>query len=118
MGDHHEVDRLRQQAQRERELAKQVAAIVHEVLAAPRFGGKSFQSEVNTGAKDFTSPDWVASVEVVKSLEKFMPKNVTGVAVTDAQTRNVLAILPGDFYLNNRISAYSAQPASENRRPW
>jgi hypothetical protein len=25
----------------------------------------------------------------------------------------VLAILPGDFYLNNRLSAYSAQPASE-----
>ena len=24
-----------------------------------------------------------------------------------------LAILPGDFYLNNRVSAYSAQPASE-----
>ena len=26
----------------------------------------------------------------------------------------VLAILPGDFYLNNRLSAYSAQPASES----
>jgi hypothetical protein len=25
----------------------------------------------------------------------------------------VLAVLPGDFYLNNRLSAYSAQPASE-----
>ncbi len=25
----------------------------------------------------------------------------------------VLAILPGDFYFNNRVSAYSAQPASE-----
>jgi hypothetical protein len=26
----------------------------------------------------------------------------------------VLAVLPGDFYLNNRVSAYSAQPASES----
>ena len=26
----------------------------------------------------------------------------------------VLAILPGDIYLNNRLSAYSAQPASES----
>lgn len=25
----------------------------------------------------------------------------------------VLAVLPGDLYLNNRVSAYSAQPASE-----
>jgi hypothetical protein len=29
----------------------------------------------------------------------------------------VLAILPGDFYLNNRLSAYSAQPASESCGP-
>ena len=29
----------------------------------------------------------------------------------------VLAILPGDFYLNNRVSAYSAQPASESCGP-
>ncbi len=75
--------------------------IVHEVLAAPRFGGKSFQSEVKTGAKDFTSPDWVASVEVVKSLEKFMPKNVTGVAITDAQTlfsAEKAAMIPGGSY--------------------
>ncbi|HEU4681799.1 MAG TPA: TonB-dependent receptor, partial [Gemmatimonadales bacterium] len=26
----------------------------------------------------------------------------------------VLAVLPGDFYLNNRLSAYSAQPASQD----
>jgi hypothetical protein len=29
----------------------------------------------------------------------------------------VLAVLPGDFYLNNRLSAYSAQPASETCGP-
>jgi hypothetical protein len=29
----------------------------------------------------------------------------------------VLAILPGDIYLNNRVSAYSAQPASESCGP-
>jgi raffinose/stachyose/melibiose transport system substrate-binding protein len=60
--------------------------IVHEVLAAPRFGGAEFQKAVTSGQKDFTDPDWVASVKVLKDLEKFMPKSVTGVAVTDAQT--------------------------------
>jgi raffinose/stachyose/melibiose transport system substrate-binding protein len=60
--------------------------ILHEVVGAPRFGGKAFQDQVLSGAKDFTDPDWVASVAVVKSLQKFMPKNVTGVAITDAQT--------------------------------
>ena len=75
--------------------------IVHEVLAAPRFGGKAFQAEVASGAKDFTSPDWVASVEVVKSLQKFMPKNVTGVAATDAQTlfsAEKAAMIPGGSF--------------------
>ncbi len=75
--------------------------IVHEVLAAPRFGGKDFQSAVNSGKTDFTDPDWVASVEVVKSLEKFMPKNVTGVAATDAQTlfaAQKAAMIPGGSF--------------------
>ena len=40
--------------------------IVHEVLAAPRFGGKAFQDEVTSGSADFTDPDWVASVKLVK----------------------------------------------------
>ena len=75
--------------------------IVHEVLAAPRFGGKAFQGEVTSGAKSFTDPNWVASVKVVKDLEKFMPKNVTGVAITDAQTlftAEKAAMIPGGSF--------------------
>ncbi len=60
--------------------------IVHEVLAAPRFGGSQFQDAVESGETDFTDPDWVASVGVLGDLEKYMPKSVTGVAVTDAMT--------------------------------
>ena len=75
--------------------------IVHEVLAAPRFGGKAFQEAVATGAKDFTDPDWVGSVKVVADLQKYMPKNVTGVAVTDAQTlftAEKAAMIPGGSF--------------------
>jgi raffinose/stachyose/melibiose transport system substrate-binding protein len=75
--------------------------IVHEVLAAPRFGGKAFHSEVTSGDTDFTDPDWVASVKVVQDLEKFMPRNVTGVAATDAQTlftAGKAAMIPGGSY--------------------
>jgi raffinose/stachyose/melibiose transport system substrate-binding protein len=75
--------------------------IVHEVLAAPRFGGKAFQGEVMSGAKSFTDPHWVASVKLVKDLEKFMPKNVTGVAITDAQTlftAEKAAMIPGGSF--------------------
>lgn len=75
--------------------------IVHEVLAAPRFGGKSFQAEVATGKKDFTDPGWVASVQTVGDLKKYMPKNVTGVAQTDAQTMfsaEKAAMIPGGSF--------------------
>lgn len=75
--------------------------IVHEVLAAARFGGKAFQNEVLTGKKSFTDPDWVASVKVVGDLAKYMPKNVTGVALTDAQTlfsAEKAGMIPGGSY--------------------
>lgn len=75
--------------------------IVHEVLAAPRFGGKAFQSEVLSGQKTFTDPDWVGSVQVVADLEKYMPKNATGVAQTDAQTlfsAEKAAMIPGGSF--------------------
>ncbi|CAN7227263.1 extracellular solute-binding protein [Terrabacter sp. LjRoot27] len=75
--------------------------IVHEVLAAPRFGGKAFQGEVLSGKKSFTDPDWVGSVQVVGDLEKYMPKNATGVAQTDAQTlfsAEKAAMIPGGSF--------------------
>lgn len=75
--------------------------IVHEVLAAPRFGGKAFQSEVLSGQKSFTDPDWVGSVQVVSDLEKYLPKNSTGVAQTDAQTlfsAEKAAMIPGGSF--------------------
>jgi raffinose/stachyose/melibiose transport system substrate-binding protein len=75
--------------------------IVHEVLAAPRFGGKAFQEAVKSGEKSFTDPDWVASVKVVKDLATYMPKNVTGVAATDSQTlftAEKAAMIPGGSF--------------------
>lgn len=75
--------------------------IVHEVLGGARFGGAAFQKAVASGEKDFTDPDFVASVEVLKQLEKYMPKSVTGVAVTDAMTlftSGKAAMYPGGSY--------------------
>lgn len=75
--------------------------IVHEVLAGARFGGKAFQGEVQSGKKSFTDPDWVGSVKVVADLAKYMPKNVTGVAQTDAQTlfsAEKAAMIPGGSF--------------------
>ena len=97
--------------------------IVHEVLAAPRFGGKAFQQEVLSGKKSFTDPDWVASVKVVGDLAKYMPKNVTGVAATDAQTlfsAEKAAMIPGGSFdlgvlekanPNVRVGVFQVPPA-------
>jgi raffinose/stachyose/melibiose transport system substrate-binding protein len=75
--------------------------IVHEVLSAPRFGGTSYREAVTSGSTTFTDPNWVASVQVVKDLAKYMPKNVTGVAITDAQTlfsAEKAAMIPGGSF--------------------
>ena len=75
--------------------------IVHEVVGGATFGGADFQKAVLAGEKDFTDPQWVASVKVLEDLEKFMPKSVTGVAVTDAQTlfsAEKAAMFPGGSF--------------------
>ena len=73
--------------------------IVHEVLAAPRFGGKTFQSEVHSGQKYFTDPDWVASVKVVeRPREVHAQERHRRRPVTDAQTlfsAEKAAMIPG-----------------------
>ena len=75
--------------------------IVHEVVGGATFGGADFQKAVLAGEKDFTDPQWVASVKILEDLEKFMPKSVTGVAVTDAQTlfsAEKAAMFPGGSF--------------------
>ncbi|MDF2144777.1 ABC transporter substrate-binding protein [Knoellia sp. p5-6-4] len=75
--------------------------IVHEVVGGATFGGAEFQKAVQSGAKDFTDPHWVASVKLLKDLEPFMPKSVAGVAVTDAQTlftAEKAAMFPGGSF--------------------
>jgi raffinose/stachyose/melibiose transport system substrate-binding protein len=75
--------------------------MLHQVLAAPRFGGTTFETAVTTGKKTFADPDWVASVDVVKQLKPFMPDSVVGVAYTDAQilfTSGKAAMFPGGSF--------------------
>lgn len=60
--------------------------ILHDTLAAARYGGPAFQEAVLAGETDFSDPDYVASIEVVESLQAYLPEDVSGVAYTDAQT--------------------------------
>jgi raffinose/stachyose/melibiose transport system substrate-binding protein len=75
--------------------------MLHQVLAAPRFGGAEFEKAVTTGQKKFTDPDWVASVDVVNKLKADMPDSTVGVAYTDAQilfTSGKAAMFPGGSF--------------------
>ena len=75
--------------------------IVHQVLAAPRFGGSVFEKAVTTGQKTFTDPDWVASVDVLNALKPYLPESAVGVAYTDAQilfTSGKAAMFPGGSF--------------------
>jgi raffinose/stachyose/melibiose transport system substrate-binding protein len=75
--------------------------MLHQVLAAPRFGGSTFEKAVTTGKKTFNDPDWVASVDVVNKLKADMPQSAVGVAYTDAQilfTSGKAAMFPGGSF--------------------
>lgn len=75
--------------------------MLHQVLAAPLFGGSAFEKAVTTGEKTFADPDWVKSVDVVNTLKSDMPDSAVGVAYTDAQilfTSGKAAMFPGGSF--------------------
>lgn len=55
-----------------------------ESLVAGRYGGTEFAEAVRTGEKDFTDPDYVASLELMNELKPFFPENVTATSADDA----------------------------------
>jgi len=75
--------------------------MLHQVLAAPRFGGSAFEKAVMTGQKTFKDPDWIASVDVLNKLKPYLPDSAVGVAYTDAQilfTSGKAAMFPGGSF--------------------
>lgn len=78
--------------------------IVHDIFGSARYGGGEFQEALMAGETDFTDPDYVASLELVKELQPYFPDDVVGVTYTDAQilfTTGQAAMFPGgSFELN------------------
>lgn len=75
--------------------------IVHQVLTTPRFGGAAFEKDVLAGTKKLDDPAFAASLDVLKKTQDYMPKNVTAVAYTDAQTMftsGAAAMFPGGSF--------------------
>lgn len=79
--------------------------IFHEIVGAARFGGPEFRADLLAGTKDFTDPDYVASIDIVNQMTKYMVDDVIGVGYADSQiqfTSGLAAQFPGgSFELGN-----------------
>lgn len=75
--------------------------IVHEVLGNARYGGASFEADVLSGAKNFSDPDYVASLQVLKDMQPYMPADVVGVGYAESQVlfaSGLAAMFPGGSF--------------------
>ena len=68
--------------------------ILHDAVAAPRYGGPEFQAAVLAGETDFTDEDYVASIAVLEDLQPYLPPDVVGVAYNDARTLFISELSP------------------------
>lgn len=63
-----------------------VLPMLHDLFAAPRYGGPEFEQAVQSGEADFTDPDYVASIETLEQVTPYFPEDVVGVDYATAQT--------------------------------
>lgn len=78
-----------------------VLPIFHDIVGSARYGGSQFEEEILSGDTDFTDPDYVASLEIVEEMQKYLDPNVSAVAVADATlqfTAGQAAQWPGGSY--------------------
>ncbi|MEN8040163.1 MAG: extracellular solute-binding protein [Actinomycetota bacterium] len=61
-------------------------AIIHDAIGAPRYGGQDFEAAILAGEKDFTDPDYVASIGLMQDLQQYLPDDVVGVSYEDSKT--------------------------------
>lgn len=74
---------------------------IHDIFGSAEYGGKDFRDAVQSGKKTFTDAKYVSSIQNLKDLQGFMPKDVVGVSYTDAQvlfTNEQAAMFPGGSF--------------------
>ena len=60
--------------------------LIHDAVAATRYGGPDFEAAVLSGEKDFNDPDYVASIGVIQDLQQYLPDDVVGIGYIDSKT--------------------------------
>lgn len=60
--------------------------IVHDGVGSARYGAADFREDVLSGVRDFTDPDYVASIALVEELMPYLPDQAVGVDYNDSRT--------------------------------
>lgn len=61
-----------------------VLPMFHDIVGSAQYGGSEFEEKVLAGEVDFTDEAYVASLQTVKDMQKYLDKNVNAIAVADA----------------------------------
>lgn len=78
-----------------------ILPIFHDIVGSARYGGAEFEERVLSGETDFNDPDYVASLQLITDLEKYLTPDVVGVSYTDSQiqfTSGQAAQFPGGSF--------------------
>ncbi|MDQ0340018.1 raffinose/stachyose/melibiose transport system substrate-binding protein [Caldalkalibacillus uzonensis] len=63
-----------------------ILSLTHAVLGPAFYAGNDFVEDILSGDKDFTSEEFVASIEAMKELAKYFPDNYVGLSGDDMRT--------------------------------
>ena len=83
--------------------------IFSDIIGAGRYGGSEFEKKVLDGSATFDDPDYVASLQLVEDMKKYMTPDVVGVSYTDSQiqfTSGQAAQFPGGSF---EIATFATQ---------
>ncbi|HEY6800304.1 MAG TPA: extracellular solute-binding protein [Agromyces sp.] len=75
--------------------------IFSDIIGSARYGGSEFEEKVLAGETDFNDPDYVASLQLVADMQKYLTPDVVGVSYTDSQiqfTSGQAAQFPGGSF--------------------
>ncbi len=83
--------------------------IFSDIIGSARYGGSEFEKKVLDGSKTFEDPDYVASLQLVADMQKYLYPDVVGVSYTDSQiqfTSGQAAQFPGGSF---EIATFATQ---------
>lgn len=62
-----------------------VLPIFADIMGSARYGGAEFEKKILSGETTFNDPNYVASLQLITDVTKYLPKDVVGVSYTDSQ---------------------------------